>query len=138
MEEFAANSPSGFHVTYFKSRQPAVQGGSQYLHMFYAERDDFENLEATDSADVYFTATPYFLRLKRARTLHRFQDMLTETMDKPYPIVKTHKPTHTFKHDIKIGYRAGRLGCAEVVVGLLWWAVASDGSAVAVAVEWWW
>ena len=29
-------------------------------------------------------------------------------MDKPYPIIKAHVPTHTFRHDIKIAHRAGR------------------------------
>jgi len=108
VEKFVKESPHGFHVTYFKSRNPLVEGGEQNLSIFYVERDDFENLEDTSSDDLYVTATPTFLRTKKQRTLHRYEAMVAETMDKPYPIIRSHKPTHTFKHDIKIGHRAGR------------------------------
>jgi glutamate dehydrogenase len=108
VERYAADSESGFHVTYFKSRHPTFEGGTEFLNVFYVERDDYENLEETDSSDVYSTSTPYFLRSKHSRTLHRYQSILEQTMDKPYPIVSTHVPTHTFKHDIKIGHRPGR------------------------------
>ena len=57
---------------------------------------------------MYFTATPTFLRTKNDHTLYRYQTVMSETMDKPFPIIKSHKPTHTFKKDIKIGHRAGR------------------------------
>ena len=108
VENFAASSDSGFHVTYFKSRKPIVDGKSERLSIFHVMRDRYENKDALDSDDVYVTATPYFLRTKKDRTVHRYQDMMSQTMDLPYPIVQSHTPTHTFTHDIKISHRAGR------------------------------
>eukprot|EP00656_Telonema_subtile_P041810 TRINITY_DN4710_c0_g1_i6.p1 TRINITY_DN4710_c0_g1~~TRINITY_DN4710_c0_g1_i6.p1 ORF type:complete len:1094 (-),score=379.49 TRINITY_DN4710_c0_g1_i6:345-3626(-) len=92
IENYIANSPDSFHMTYMKSANSALQDGDLELQMYVVTRDDFQNpvVSATED-DLYLTSTPLFLRSKPKAKLSKYQEAVSQALQQPYPVVHNYE-----------------------------------------------
>jgi len=90
--EYIGASPDSFHMTYMKSSNSALETGEGRLQMYVVTRDEFQNpVVASNEDDLYLTSTPLFLRSKPKEKLAIYQDVISQALEKPHPVVSTHK-----------------------------------------------
>jgi len=111
VSRFIEASPSAFHMTFMRSKEPAILGKTQHLCIYHVHRTKYENPvpSGPGSDDIYVTASSDYLKTKPEHVIEENSALMAEAMQKPFPVIKlTDVPGSKTKKNIRIAHRTER------------------------------